>query len=182
MMFNNQGYSLSDIAAVSNDNGFGGNNGAWWIIILFLFCFMGNGWTGCGNDRAATANEVQNDFNFASLERQNQGIIDNIHQAAYDTTGAMKDIAYDINGEIKDSSTFLGASIGNVKEAVLANGYEIGRGFASVNTNIDSIRYDNAMNTKELLASNCAQTQKILDVLNKNKFDEMQNQINQLQL
>lgn len=35
----------------------------------------------------------------------------------------MKDIAYDINGEIKDSSTFLGASIGNVKEAVLANGY-----------------------------------------------------------
>ena len=56
MMFNNQGYSLSDIAAVSNDNGFGGNNGAWWIIILFLFCFMGNGWTGCGNDRAATAN------------------------------------------------------------------------------------------------------------------------------
>ena len=192
-MFNNQGYSLSDIAAVSNDNGFGGNNGAWWIIILFLFCFMGNGWTGCGNDRAATANEVQNDFNFASLERQNQGIIDNIHQAAYDTTGAvkdgnafnqsmMKDIAYDINGEIKDSSTFLGASIGNVKEAVLANGYEIGRGFASVNTNIDSIRYDNAMNTKELLASNCAQTQKILDVLNRKKFDEMQNQINQLQL
>ena len=193
MMFNNQGYSLSDIAAVSNDNGFGGNNGAWWIIILFLFSFMGNGWNGYGNDRAATANEVQNDFNFASLERQNQGIIDNIHQAAYDATGAgkegnafnqrmMKDIAYDINGEIKDSSTFLGSSIGNVKEAVLANGYEIGKGFASVNTNIDSIRYDNAMNTQELLASNCAQTQKILDVLNKNKFDEMQNQINQLQL
>ena len=67
-MFNNQGYSLSDIAAVSNDNGFGGNNGAWWIIILFLFCFMGNGWNGYGNDRAAIANEVQNDFNFASLE------------------------------------------------------------------------------------------------------------------
>ena len=47
---------------------------------------------------------------------------------------------------------------------------------------LNPIRYDNAMNTKELLASNCAQTQKILDVLNKNKFDEMQNQINQLQL
>ena len=190
----NEGYSLADVAAATGNNGvFGNDGGAWWIIILFLFCFMGNG-NGWGNNgRAATANEVQNDFNFASLERQNQGIIDNIHQSAYDVTGAvkdgnaftqsmMKDIAYDINGEIKDSSTFLGASIGNVKEAVLANGYEIGRGFASVNTNIDSIRYDNAMNTKELLASNCAQTQKILDVLNKNKFDEMQNQINQLQL
>ena len=83
-MFNsNGGYSLADIAtATGNERDSWGEGGAWWIIILFLFCFMGNGWTGCGNDRAATANEVQNDFNFASLERQNQGIIDNIHQAA----------------------------------------------------------------------------------------------------
>ena len=40
-------YSLSDIAAASgngyrnNDGGMWGD-GAWWIIILFLFCF--NGW------------------------------------------------------------------------------------------------------------------------------------------
>lgn len=40
-------YSLSDLAAVTNrdDNAFGGN-GAWWIIILFLFVFMGGGWGG----------------------------------------------------------------------------------------------------------------------------------------
>lgn len=40
-------YSLSDLrAAVGDENGFGGN-GAWWIIILFLFVFMGGngfGW------------------------------------------------------------------------------------------------------------------------------------------
>ena len=49
-MFNTEGYSLSDIAAVTdnreNDGCFGGG-GAWWIIILFLFVFMGwggNGW------------------------------------------------------------------------------------------------------------------------------------------
>lgn len=35
--------SLSDIAAVTRNNtdGFGSGNGAWWIIILFLFVFMG---------------------------------------------------------------------------------------------------------------------------------------------
>lgn len=40
-------YSLSDLAAVTNkdDNAFGGN-GAWWIIILFLFVFMGGGLNG----------------------------------------------------------------------------------------------------------------------------------------
>jgi hypothetical protein len=46
-MFNtNNGYSLSDIAAVSgrNNNGDGmfGENG-WWIILLFLFCGWGRG-------------------------------------------------------------------------------------------------------------------------------------------
>lgn len=55
-MFNtSEGYSLSDIAAVSgNRNGgmFGDGFGAggWWIILLFLFAFggWGNGWGGNG--------------------------------------------------------------------------------------------------------------------------------------
>lgn len=42
---NGNGYSLADIAAVANGNdGFGGGNGAWWIILLFLFGFGGFGW------------------------------------------------------------------------------------------------------------------------------------------
>lgn len=54
-MFNtSEGYSLSDIAAVSgNNNGFGVDNG-WWIILLFLFGFggWGNGFGGWGNNGA----------------------------------------------------------------------------------------------------------------------------------
>lgn len=196
-MFNNgygYGYSLADVAAATGRNNgmFGNDGGAWWIIILFLFCFMGGGgWN--NNGRAATANEVQNDFNFASLERQNQSIIDNVHQASYDVTGAvkdgntfsqsmMKDIAYDINGEIRDNTSLLESDIRDVKDAVHQNNYEIGQGFAMVGRGIDSIKYDNAINTRELLASNCAQTQKILDVLTGNRMADMQNQINSLQL
>lgn len=38
-------YSLSDLrAAVDGGDGAFGGNGAWWIIILFLFVFMGGGW------------------------------------------------------------------------------------------------------------------------------------------
>ena len=67
-MFNNgsNGYSLSDIAAVTRGSGMGGNynfggsggfgggyggDGAWWLIVLFLFAFAGfggNGWGGFG--------------------------------------------------------------------------------------------------------------------------------------
>lgn len=42
-MFNsNGGYSLADIAtATGNERNSWGEGGAWWIIILFLFMFMG---------------------------------------------------------------------------------------------------------------------------------------------
>ena len=52
---NGNGYSLSDIAAVTGANGemFGGANGGWWLILLFLFAFggwgNGNGWGNNGN-------------------------------------------------------------------------------------------------------------------------------------
>lgn len=40
-------YSLSDLrAAVDGGNDGWGNGGAWWIIILFLFVFMGGGFWG----------------------------------------------------------------------------------------------------------------------------------------
>ena len=46
MFSSNNGYSLADIAAATgrnNDGNFGEENGAWWIIILFLFAFCGWG-------------------------------------------------------------------------------------------------------------------------------------------
>ena len=51
----NSEYSLSDIAAASGNNrngdGMFGGNGAWWIIILFLFVFCGWGNGGFGGNR-----------------------------------------------------------------------------------------------------------------------------------
>ena len=60
-MFNtSNGYSLSDIAAATGGNGYRNGddgmwgNGAWWIIILFLFCFNGWGGNGWGNGANGT--------------------------------------------------------------------------------------------------------------------------------
>ena len=41
-----ENYSLSDLAAVTKDADGMAGNGAWWIIILFLFVIMGGGWHG----------------------------------------------------------------------------------------------------------------------------------------
>lgn len=67
-MFNSsEGYSLSDIAAVSGGNrggmfGDGTGFGGWWIILLFLFAFggWGNGWG--GNSGGAITADVGYNF------------------------------------------------------------------------------------------------------------------------
>ena len=46
-------YSLSDIAAVTDGEGFGGNGGSgWWILLLFIL-LGGRGWGGYGNGGGA---------------------------------------------------------------------------------------------------------------------------------
>lgn len=61
----NNGLSVADIAAVTgNRNGIGGmgyGDGSFWIIILFLFAWMGNGWGGFGNAGGNGAVNVEND-------------------------------------------------------------------------------------------------------------------------
>lgn len=93
---NGSGYSLSDIAAVTNGTGGGGrglgfgDDGAWWIIILFLFCFAG-GWGynrgGFGGAGGATGSGITDGYiltsDFANIERKidtvNSGLCDGFY-------------------------------------------------------------------------------------------------------
>ena len=81
-MFNQNGYSLSDIAAVSGrsgDGGWGDGNGAWWIIILLLaFAGWGNGNGGFGGGGGGTSGSIRDEiaygFDMNGLENGVRGI------------------------------------------------------------------------------------------------------------
>lgn len=62
-------YSLSDIAAATGNDGFGGGMGGWWMIILFALIFNGGGLFG-GNNRAASVDEVASGFNFSGINNK----------------------------------------------------------------------------------------------------------------
>ena len=56
---------VSPMYGNSSTNGFGWGDGSFWIIILFLFAFMGNGWGWNGNGSGSTQiveNDVQRGF------------------------------------------------------------------------------------------------------------------------
>ncbi len=67
MFENGNGLSLSDIAAVTNNDGIGGNNG-WWILII-LFALFG-GWGNGSYGSAGAANNYVLGSDFATIQRQ----------------------------------------------------------------------------------------------------------------
>ena len=81
MSLDNGTLSAADVAAVTGNNGgwFGNGDGSFWIIVLFLFAFMGNGWGGFGGGYGNAAvpyiqNDVQSGFDQAAIMAGINGI------------------------------------------------------------------------------------------------------------
>lgn len=94
------GMSPADLAAVTgrNNNGDGmfGGNGAWWIIILFLFVFCGWGGNARGGQGTAMDGYVLTS-DFANIERKidsvNNGLCNGFYQQAQLTNGVQMQMA-----------------------------------------------------------------------------------------
>ena len=88
-MFNTNGYSLSDIAAVTD--GANGMGGSWWMIILFLFVFGGygnGGFFGRGMNGVyqgtTTREEIAYGFDMNNLENGVRSIQNGLCDGFYD--------------------------------------------------------------------------------------------------
>lgn len=92
-----ENYSLSDIAAVSENGGFGGGN-AWILIILFalIFGWGGNGFGGNANE----SNNIMDGQRFDALSRQINQIGDGISSLGYSQLQQMDSNTASINGNI----------------------------------------------------------------------------------
>lgn len=145
-MYENGTLSAADVAAVTGNRGFGGfggygDGGMFWILILFLFAFMGNGWgNGFNGNAGGTVPYVQAGFD---------------HQA----------VMSGINGlQTTVANGFANAEVAACNRAMnVANGFNqlalAGvQGFNSVNSGISDLKYTVA-------TENCADRQAISDGL-----------------
>ena len=100
-----EGMSVADIAAVTRNNdgfdGFGGN-GAWWLIVLFLFMF--NGWGGYGYGggygNGGVGSEVQRGFDQSAVMSGLSGINSTLTNGFVDTAAALCNGFASVNGAI----------------------------------------------------------------------------------
>jgi hypothetical protein len=114
-MFNQStsGYTLSDIASVTgrnNGNGAFGDDG-WWIILLFLFGFGGNGLWGGNGSRGSTREEIAYGFDMNGLENGIRGIQQGLCDGFYATRQGISDLGY----AMKDCCCTINRNIDGVK-------------------------------------------------------------------
>lgn len=115
--------SLSDIAAVTrgtNDNDGWGGNGAWWIIILFLFALMGgglNGWNRQGEygqyATAASQQEILYGQQFGQLNDRLTNLGNGVCNLGYEMQGGIGQLGKEVAlGQSNLQQTIMGTGNG----------------------------------------------------------------------
>ena len=121
-MFNSStGYSLADIAAVTEgnncNNGFGTNGDGWWIILLLLFAYGGFGYGGFGYggrsgvQGTTTREEISYGFDMNGLENGIRGIQQGLCDGFYAQNSTMLQGFNGVASEVAEATRDLQSNI-----------------------------------------------------------------------
>jgi hypothetical protein len=151
-----ENYSLSDIRAVTDDGYHGdmfSGNGAWWIIILFLFMFGNGSW---GGNRS---NEIQQGFDTAEITRKLDGLANGLCDGFYAQNTTM------LNG-------FAG-----VTAAVEQARFDAQKCCCETNRNIDAVRYDAQKNTCDITTAIHAEGEATRGLITQNTMQALRDKL-----
>lgn len=183
-MFNNNGYSLSDIAAVSRNNegnGFWGNDG-WWIILLFLFAGRGFGFGGFGGEGPGVPCATQADVRAAvdqqtlisKLDNQTYGLADSTYSLNNTMTNGFHGVDNAICTLGYNQQAGMNALAHQLSDCCCENGRAIERGFAEVNYNMATQMCDTRRticdSTRDIIDNQNAGIRSVLDFLTQDKI------------
>lgn len=182
-------YSLADIAAATgngrNNDGMFGGDGAWWLIVLFLFVFCGwgnNGWGNNGNGggytaTAATQADIQRGFDNSAVISKLDGINSGLCDGFYAMNNGMLTGFNGINTNIMQNTNALQAQLANccceTREAIQGVNYNMAQNTCALQNTMNS-------NTRDIIDSQNAGTRAILDYLCNEKISNLQAENNDL--
>lgn len=194
MFSTSNGYSLSDIAAVTgsnNRNGGFGDGDYWWIILLFLFAGNGNwGWGGNGGQGGSTLREeISYGFDMNGLESGVRGIQQGLCDGFYAVNTGMLNGFSGVQSALCQGFAGINAAITadtvattggihdlstQLAQCCCDNRYALATGFADLNYNLatQSCATQRAVAdaSRDIIASNEAGVRSILDFLTQDKI------------
>lgn len=143
-----------------NNDGFG--DGAWFWIIIILFAFWGNGFN--------RNNGLETDIDTRFLERDVFNVNENVSNSACQTQRDILETKYDLGTQVLENRFNCSQNACNTQKEILQN------------------RYDNALQTQtlsaqmaqcccDLRAEGLANTQKVIDLIQQDKIDQLRDQV-----
>ena len=193
-MFNNSnGYSLADIAAATgNDNngGFGFNGDGAWILILFILILAGGwggyGFNGGGGGAGYVTADVQRGFDQSAVINGLTGIAGAINtgfsNAEVSRCNAQANILQTLNNNQGNLSSQLNTIAMNQQNCCCENRAGLADLKYTVATEACADRNAVASALRDVIASNTANTQAILDKLCQQEIDALKAQNQELQM
>ena len=193
-MFNNSnGYSLADIAAATgNDNngGFGFNGDGAWILILFILILAGGwggyGFNGGGGGAGYVTADVQRGFDQSAVINGLTGIAGAINtgfsNAEVSRCNAQANILQTLNNNQSNLSSQLNTIAMNQQNCCCENRAGLADLKYTVATEACADRNAVASALRDVIASNTANTQAILDKLCQQEIDALKAQNQELQM
>lgn len=202
-MFNSNGVSLADIAAVTgnnrNNDGMWGD-GAWWIVILLIFGWGNNGWGGFGgngNGAGYTDSAIQRGFDNQAVISKLDGISNGLCDGFYAMNNSMLTGFNGINANIMQTGYGIQQAVNadtvanmqntNALQSQLANCCcETREAIQGVNYNLatNTCALQNTMNnnTRDIIDSQQAGTRAILDYLCTKENADLRDKVQKLEL
>ena len=176
-----RGEGIVPVMEVGNNNGNGGfggyGNGDWaWIIVLFLIFGWGRNGFGGGYGNGGVPDNFVLQTDFATIERK----LDSISNGICDSTFALNN---NLNNGFFGVQNSLTQGFAGINTALLQGNYalnsaisncccdlktQLADGFCGVGRGIDSINYNNALQTSTLQQTLCNNTRDIIENQNAN--------------
>lgn len=185
---NNGGYSLADVAAATRGNEGMFGDGAWWIIILFLFCFNG-GW---GNNGFNGGADFGYQLDMQTLQNGQTAMAGNIANGFYNlntslltgfgniNTAMQQGFNSVVNGNLQNTyalSNQLNNMAATQAQCCCENKLLTENKFAELNYNLATQACDGrrttADATRSIIDNNNENTRSILDFLTQSKIDSL---------
>lgn len=173
----NNGYTLSDISAVTNGmNGLGGGNSLVTLLLLFAL-ISGNGLFGTRGDYGQFATAAsQQDILFSSKFENLGNAID---RGFTNIGNGISSATFSLNNSIKDGNSMVAGRVVDEGRAMQA---QLADCCCTTQRNTDALRYDMAQMFANSNAQHTAEIQSVKDILAQNKIETLQGRINQLEL
>ena len=163
----------------------GGDAGGSWIFLFAILALMwgGNGFFGGNNGNSnAIQNDVNRGFDNQNLQAQTRDILGAVTNGTAQSVAATNQVFHDMLFALNDKYGEVQRDIANLavgQANLLAKENEC---CCSIQRNIDSVNYNQAINTAAIKEAILLDGQKTRDLITENKIEAMQSRINQLEL